>query len=122
VVAKSGAQNGARSYIRIYPDEDIVIVVLTNRKEGGHDPRGLAIAIGALMLNSMAGEGSVTSAEVGIHLIDEIEEPQEEAQDPAEVIWPQHDPVAAPSESDLQELPEESVVDIIIFLPFTTMP
>jgi CubicO group peptidase (beta-lactamase class C family) len=122
VVAKSGAQNGARSYLRIYPDEEIVIVVLTNRKEGGHDPRGLAIAIGALMLNSLAGGGSVTSADVGIHLIDEIEEPQEEAQDPAEVIWPQHDPVADPSESDLHELPDEPVVDVNIFLPFTTMP
>ena len=40
LVGKSGAQPGARSYLRVYPDDGVVVAVLTNRKGGGHDPAG----------------------------------------------------------------------------------
>jgi CubicO group peptidase (beta-lactamase class C family) len=127
VVAKSGAQNGARSYIRIYPDDELIIVVLTNRKEGGHDPRELAKAIGALILNAAAGGGSVQTAGQNAPgqntlLIDEIEEPQEEAQDPAEVVLPVHDPVADPSPSDLQEPQDEPFLGEVLYLPVMSRP
>jgi CubicO group peptidase (beta-lactamase class C family) len=121
VVAKSGAQNGARSYIRIYPEEDIVIVVLTNRKGGGHSPSALAKAIGAEILNAMSG-GSVTSAGMNAPLIDEIEEPDDEAQDPAQVEMPVHSPVADPSEADLQEPPDNEILAETIFLPVMFRP
>ncbi len=122
VVAKSGAQNGARSYIRIYPDDEIVIVVMTNRKGGGHSPSELAKAIGALILNFQAGGSSISPAGVGALLIDEIEEPQEEALDPAQILWPVHNPVAQPSESDLQEPPGEIFIADVIFLPLMASP
>lgn len=35
VFAKGGAQPGARSYIRCYPDEDIVIVLVANTRGSG---------------------------------------------------------------------------------------
>jgi CubicO group peptidase (beta-lactamase class C family) len=50
VVAKTGAQAGARSYIRMYPSENIVIVVLSNRRYGGHSAAQVGKDIGALML------------------------------------------------------------------------
>lgn len=113
VVAKDGLQNGARSDIRIYPDDDIVIVVLTNRKEGGHDPSQLARDIGALMLN--AGNQFAPA-------LDEIAEPDEEGQDPAQVVWPVNDPVAEPSEQDLQEPPGNPFIAEVIFLPVLSVP
>ena len=119
VVAKDGLQNGARSYIRIYPDDDIVIVVLTNRKEGGHSPAGLAKDIGALMLNAASG---LNPALARAPTIDEIEEPQDEAQDPAQVIWPVENPVAVPSEQDIQEPPGDAFLTEAIFLPLVTGP
>lgn len=51
VVAKDGAQKGAKSYLRMYPTRGIVIAVLTNRKNGGHSPKSLAKSIGSMMLN-----------------------------------------------------------------------
>ena len=36
VVGKAGGQPGANAYLRIYPDDGIVISVLTNRQRGGH--------------------------------------------------------------------------------------
>lgn len=54
VVAKSGAQTGAASYIRIYPDQEIVIAILSNQR--GHTPRNLALQIGELLLSG-AGAG-----------------------------------------------------------------
>ncbi len=62
VVAKSGAQTGAASYIRIYPDQEIVIAILSNQR--GHSPRDLAVSIGALLLNSGVGGNSNSAAEV----------------------------------------------------------
>ncbi len=52
VVAKNGAQSGARTYIRMYPEKDIVIVVLTNRSGGGHSATQLGRDLGALMLEN----------------------------------------------------------------------
>lgn len=59
VVAKSGAQTGAASYIRVYPDRGIVIAILSNQR--GHSPRDLAVSIGALLLN--AGVGNLVVGE-----------------------------------------------------------
>lgn len=53
VVGKSGAQHGAKTYWRIYPDDDISIIVLSNRWGGDFNPRLLAKAIGELMLEKL---------------------------------------------------------------------
>ena len=53
VVGKSGGQPGANAYLRIYPDDDIVISVLTNRWKGGHSARLLSREIGELMLDEL---------------------------------------------------------------------
>jgi CubicO group peptidase (beta-lactamase class C family) len=50
LVGKAGAQPGAKSYLRVYPDDGVVVAVLTNRKGGGHDPVGLSKRIGEAML------------------------------------------------------------------------
>ena len=50
VVGKSGRQPGAKSYLRIYPDDGIVISVLANRWGGGHSASALSKRIGELML------------------------------------------------------------------------
>jgi CubicO group peptidase (beta-lactamase class C family) len=50
VVGKSGGQPGAKSYLRIYPDDGIVISVLSNRWKGGHSASGLSRRIGELIL------------------------------------------------------------------------
>ncbi len=50
VVGKAGGQPGANSYFRIYPDDGIVISVLSNRQHGGHSASKLSRAIGELML------------------------------------------------------------------------
>ncbi|GEM_PF-421063 len=52
VVAKDGAQRGARTYMRIYPEQEIVIVILSNRRNG-HNPGNLGRDIGALMLDNL---------------------------------------------------------------------
>jgi CubicO group peptidase (beta-lactamase class C family) len=48
VAAKDGANTGARSYLRIYPDDDIVVAVMSNRR--GHDTTKLGQDLGALIL------------------------------------------------------------------------
>jgi hypothetical protein len=48
VAAKDGANTGARSYLRVYPDDDIVVAVMSNRR--GHDTTKLGQDLGALML------------------------------------------------------------------------
>lgn len=53
VVGKPGGQPGANAYLRIYPDDDIVISVLTNRWKGGHSARLLSREIGELMLDEL---------------------------------------------------------------------
>ncbi|GAA3950891.1 serine hydrolase [Actinoplanes auranticolor] len=49
VAAKDGANTGAASYLRIYPDDDIVIALQSNRR--GHDAPQLGKDLGALVLN-----------------------------------------------------------------------
>lgn len=51
VMWKGGSWVGADTNIRMYPDEEIVIVVLTNRTEN-HNSANLATAIGALLLDN----------------------------------------------------------------------
>jgi CubicO group peptidase (beta-lactamase class C family) len=52
-VGKSGGQPGAKTYLQIYPDDDIVISVLSNRWKGGHSAGRLSQAIGELMLDEL---------------------------------------------------------------------
>ncbi len=52
VVAKGGNQRGANTYIRIYPEKEIVIVVLANRDGGGHSTPQLGRDIGTLLLDA----------------------------------------------------------------------
>ena len=65
VVAKDGAQRGARTYIRIYPEHDIVIVVLSNRREG-HNAVNLGRDIGALMLDNLPAPPATPYTKDGI--------------------------------------------------------
>lgn len=103
VVGKAGFQNGARSYIRIYPDEDLVVLVVSNRR--GHDTRQLCMDIAEVIL----GGGALRAAAAGsgdgpaMTLEGDVDEPEEEGQDPAEVIYPVESPVATPSPADLEE-------------------
>ena len=53
VVGKAGGQPGAKSYLRIYPDDGIVISVLSNRWKGGHSAATLSKQIGEQMLNAL---------------------------------------------------------------------
>ncbi|NDJ16964.1 serine hydrolase [Myxacorys almedinensis] len=50
IVAHDGSQNGARSYWRLYPEDGITIVVLTNRSE--HNPAVLGQTLGSLALKA----------------------------------------------------------------------
>jgi CubicO group peptidase (beta-lactamase class C family) len=78
VVAKSGAQTGAASYIRIYPERGITIAILSNQR--GHTPRNLALDIGALLLN--AGVGNLVAGEPA----DELAQADDSADEPAEEL------------------------------------
>ena len=102
VVAKDGAQNGARSYLRMYPQKGIVIAILTNRKDGGHSPVQLGRDIGALMLASM-NASALEDPNSNQLAAEEVEEPDEEGLDPDLVVWPVENPVAEPTAQDLQE-------------------
>ncbi|MGH8001321.1 MAG: hypothetical protein ACREPR_18335, partial [Brasilonema sp.] len=44
VVAHSGSWTGAASYWRVYPDDGVVVVVLSNRRN--HEPRTLGAYLG----------------------------------------------------------------------------
>jgi CubicO group peptidase (beta-lactamase class C family) len=48
VAEHGGSQAGARSHLRVYRDDGLVIAILTN--EGGHTPSGLATTIGNAIL------------------------------------------------------------------------
>jgi CubicO group peptidase (beta-lactamase class C family) len=50
LVGKAGGQPGAKSYLRVYPDDGIVVAVLSNRWKGGHSAAGLSKEIGEAML------------------------------------------------------------------------
>jgi CubicO group peptidase (beta-lactamase class C family) len=52
VVAKSGANEGTQSYLRVYPNDGITVAVLSNRKGGGHDVTALGTSIGELVANA----------------------------------------------------------------------
>ncbi len=128
IVAKDGAQSGARSYIRMYPEEEIVIVVLTNRKNGGHSPVQLGRDIGALLLANLsaAAAGAPVDAAAAAAAPPPVEmappalqrlaagdfdEPQAEATDPALLIFPA---VAAPAPPDpFDGEPEDE--EVIVF-------
>jgi CubicO group peptidase (beta-lactamase class C family) len=111
VVAKDGVQNGASSYIRIYPDEDLIILVLSNRR--GHTPRNLCLDIAEVIL----GGGAANLRAPGLMLDEDVAEPEEEGQDPAEVVFPVENPVATPSPQDLMEDDDVPVNGYETFLP-----
>jgi CubicO group peptidase (beta-lactamase class C family) len=118
VVAKSGAQNGARSYIRIYPDENIVIVILTNRKTG-HNPRNLALQIATLMLSPpLASSSAADSPQAEVAAEEPIDEPEAEGLPAEDVVWPVSNPLAQPSPEDLEEPVEsEEAAMWTVYLP-----
>ncbi|MBK1784886.1 serine hydrolase [Prauserella cavernicola] len=47
---KDGSWPGSRTYLRIYPDDGLVVAVLTNRERGAHSAVRLGGDIGALVL------------------------------------------------------------------------
>ncbi len=53
-VAHNGSQNGAASYWRIYPNDKVVVVVLSNKK--GHNPRDLAAYLGRVAITNSTGK------------------------------------------------------------------
>jgi len=123
VVAKDGAQNGSRSYIRMYPDEGIVITVLTNRKNGGHDPASLAKEIGRLMLEAAAQSAALADPlDLAQEPIEEPLEPEDEATDPALEVVPIVQPVADPSPEDLQEQTVDALIAEGVYLPMVIAP
>ncbi|NJM08503.1 beta-lactamase family protein [Candidatus Gracilibacteria bacterium] len=77
VVARVGAQTGGRSYIRMYPEHEIVIVILSNQR--GHEPVDLGRAIGTLMLNEI---NSAANAETQQTIV-APPQPEEEVVEPA---------------------------------------
>ena len=97
-VYKRGSQLGARGYIRIYPNEDIVFVILTNRRTG-HDP----IPLGRLIGKAILAPGSPRQALDAVEEL--IDEPDAEGLPAEYVIWPVSNPVAEPTVEDLQEPP-----------------
>jgi len=60
VLWKGGNQLGANTHIRVYPDENMVIVVLANRNEN-HSTAALATQIGDLILDAEAAAGDSDS-------------------------------------------------------------
>jgi CubicO group peptidase (beta-lactamase class C family) len=103
IVAKRGTQNGARAYIRIYPNADLVIVVLTNRSTG-HDPIPLGQQIGAVVLGlttAAAAAPSIPGAPAELEEL--IDEPDTEGLPAEDVVWPVSNPVAVPGPEDLEE-------------------
>jgi CubicO group peptidase (beta-lactamase class C family) len=119
IVAKSGGQPGANSYILIYPDDDLVIAVLTNRWQGGHSSNQLSKAIGQVILGAgkpgnptQAGE----AAPISFLQFEEIDEPEAEVQDPAEVIYPQENPVGPPDPGPAED-DEEVEDEYVLFMP-----
>jgi CubicO group peptidase (beta-lactamase class C family) len=52
-VTKDGNQLGARSYLLMYPDDGIVVAVLSNRDGGGHSASAVARAIGTMITDTL---------------------------------------------------------------------
>ncbi|WDZ87250.1 serine hydrolase [Micromonospora cathayae] len=53
VVAKDGSWTGALAYLRIYPEDGIVVAVMMNDRSGSQDAAQLGRDIGAMVLNSL---------------------------------------------------------------------
>jgi CubicO group peptidase (beta-lactamase class C family) len=131
VVAHSGAQTGARSYIRVYPDKEIVIAIVSNQR--GHDTPQLGRDIGTLILN--AGMGANAMAELpSLNQIiapippapadEEIVEPQSELGEPffdvpATVIVPPTatDDSTEPEQGPFVESPAPTEDGFTVYLP-----
>jgi CubicO group peptidase (beta-lactamase class C family) len=122
VVAKDGANNGARAYLRLYPEVGTVIAVMTNRKDGGHNPGAMAKTIGGWILdliNSQAAQSPKRTVYAPVPgLEDSIAEPGTEDIDPALVIMPVESPVVDPAPEDLQEPPSITLPENLLFMPF----
>ena len=103
-VWKRGTQNGARGYIRIYPNEDIVFVILTNRATG-HDPIPLGRDVGEVMLGAQGAQAQNTVLEF-------VDEPVTEGLPAEFVVWPVSNPVGERDPGALEEPagPEPSFV------------
>lgn len=114
-VLKTGVQNGARSFLLIYPDKGIVIAVLTNSRSGTHNAGELAKEIGKRMLAPGPTSASqVDQNRLVVTLTDPVEEPDDEGLDAADVVWPVSNPTVDPSPEDLEE-PGDTIFEI--FLP-----
>jgi len=106
---KNGIQNGSRTYTRVFPDLGIVIVVLINRRDGGQNPDALGAAIGTLMVNAtqqqaqgmMAFDAMAVAAPADES---DLDEPAEEAMDPALYPAPVLRNPKTPAEADKIEL------------------
>jgi hypothetical protein len=90
----------------MYPELNIVIIVLTNRKEGGHDPAQLAKDIGALMLDEYLPAMSQMSTQFAelVMAVEDLDEPAEEALDPALYLYPVNSPASVPTAADKEEV------------------
>jgi CubicO group peptidase (beta-lactamase class C family) len=53
-VVKDGNQLGARSYLVLYPNDGIVVAVLSNRNGGGHSASAVARDIGTMVVDSLS--------------------------------------------------------------------
>jgi CubicO group peptidase (beta-lactamase class C family) len=104
-VDKNGIQLGSRTYVRVYPDLGIAIVVLINRRDGGQNPDAVGQAIGSLML-AAAQQRVATSGEPPAALADQsdLDEPAEEGLDPAQIVMPQIRNPVIPTEADKVEV------------------
>lgn len=109
VVAKDGAQLGANSYIRIYPDKNIVITVLTNRKGGGHSAPDIGRKIGQMMLAAEA----VAANTQEMTAVSEVE--QVEMAEPAEVVdvAVADDAITSVEEATVGELASENAETLV---------
>jgi CubicO group peptidase (beta-lactamase class C family) len=121
VVSKVGRQNGANSYIRMYPDEEIVIVVLTNRRGGGHKTWTIGQDIGALMLAERNAAVSIAGSQQALDLAqEEIDEPDSEGLPAEYVVWPVSNPVAELTPEDIGEpVPEGHTLSHFLYLPLS---
>lgn len=53
MVAKNGAWTGNLAYLRIYPEDEIVVAVLMNDRSGDQSATQLGRDIGAIVLDSL---------------------------------------------------------------------
>jgi len=52
-VVKDGSQRGANSYLLMYPNDGIVVAVMSNRQAGGHSAGAVAQAIGTMITDTL---------------------------------------------------------------------